>query len=673
MFEYYNNILCVQGGWLYNEGNILSINNYRNLVRRGFLNIMRRGCKGTPALIEYDSLPERFRNVIVKNDGNPHKTTKLNPFKDYLETDILAIEFYNNYTLDDGSALPQKNIKQYIAEAEILNAVKIVLENKTAKRRALGKGTGNIWANISEIIQELPRHKYPHSLPVHPRRLQGSKKGNSRSYSRYMLHSYEGLIHKGFCNKNSEKINDDAKHWVLSRWADRVYKVANTKQLFNEYNEKAESKGWKQLKDEKAIYNYLHQEEIKSLWYGHRYGELKAKEKFIYQFSTELPSMRDSLWYSDGTKLNFYYLDDNGKVATRQVYEVMDVYSEVFLGYHISKTEDYEAQYNAYKMAIKTAGHRPYQIGVDNQGGHKKLDSGDFFTKITRMAIKTQPYNGKSKTIENAFGRFQMQYLKKYWFFTGQNVTATAKESKANMEFILANTKNLPTLKEVIKIYEQCREEWNNATHYNTGEPKNEMYRTSENPKSPEVSLWDMVDMFWLLRAKPVTCSAYGISFKEKKVEYTYMVHDENRMPDMDWLRKNVDKKFHIKFDPENMDVVYLYEKDALGLRFVTAAETKIKVHRGKQEQEDWEASYIQEVIENQKATRLAMVNDTDAILEAHGVLPEDYGLNTPKVSGIKSTYKKNKGKKAKKSDIGQHTKEVSNEENEEINIYNMM
>ena len=70
------------------------------------------------------------------------------------------------------------------------------------------------------------------------------------------------------------------------------------------------------------------------------------------------------------------------------------------LGFHISSTEDYEAQYNAFKMAIGFAQHRPYEVKVDGQGGHSKLKSGNFLNKICRLAIKSQPYNGKSKSIE---------------------------------------------------------------------------------------------------------------------------------------------------------------------------------------------------------------------------------------------------------------------------------
>lgn len=667
MFEYYNNKLCVQGGWLYGESAIMSQNNFRRLSRLYF-NTIRRACKNTPALIEFESIPERFRKVIIDQFGDPYATTKHIQFKDYLEFDTKAADYFKNYTLDNGEALPERNIKEYIANSIILNAVQKLTTNAIARRKALGGNQSKVWHKIAEIIQDLPKHTYPHSLPKNVRRLKQKNKT-------YLIDGYLSLIHKGFCNKNSEKINDDAKYFILSRWADRVNKIATIAQLHEEYNELAAIEGWKLLKEKDTIYNYLNQEHIKNMWWGYRYGELKAKEKYTYHHSTKMPTMRDSLWYSDGTKLNYYYQDENGKTATCQVYEVMDAFSEVFLGYHISKTEDYEAQYFAYKMAAQTAGHKPYQIGFDNQGGHKKLEAGEFLTKIARLSIKTQPYNGKSKTIESAFGRFQQQFLKREWFFTGMNITTKKNESKANMEFILANKKNLPTLTEIKEIYKKRREEWNNAPHHQTGVPRSEMYRSSSNPKTPKIEMWDMVDLFWILREKPVTVTPYGISFKEKKSEFNYMVYSDNRMPNLDFLKNNIDKKVFIKFDPQDMSMIYLYEKDALGLRFITAAETKIEIHRGKQEQEDWENSWLTEVNENNKKSRLETVNKMDSILEAHGATPEQKGLNSPKISGIKSTYKK-RGKKAVQSNIGKHLKEESNlvaVENDDLDqsIYN--
>lgn len=667
MFEYYQNKLCVHGGWLYNDAGVMSFNNYKNLTNRRSLNVIRRGGNGRSALVVYDSLPERFKQIIIDKFGDPYKTTKHNRFRDLLVTDIKAEAFYKDYTLPNGTALPEKNINEYIANASILNTVKTVVNMRKSSAKSLGGRAKKLWEAISEVIQNLPRHTYPHSLPKNVRRLK-------EKYKAYHSNGYEALIHKGFCNDNSEKINKEASFWVLARWSDRVARVVSLNQLLFEYNEKALKEGWKQLKDENTLRLFLYKDGVKHLWYGHRYGDVYAKEKFTYHHTTKLPSMRDSLWYSDGTKLNLYYLNKDGKIETCQVYEVMDAFSEVFLGYHISKTENYEAQFKAYKMAIKISGHKPYQIGFDGQGGHKKLKSGDFLTKVARLAIKTTPYNGKSKTIESAFGRFQKQFLAKYWNFTGQNITAKSISSKAHREMVLANKDSLPNFKEVVEIYKNCRKEWNEAAHPKSGMPRLEMYLNSQNPETPQVTLWDMVDLFWLKRPKKVTCTPGGISFRENKVEYKYMVYKDG-YPNVEWLRMNIDKKFIIKFDPDDMSMIYLYEDTPLGIRFVCEATTKIEIHRGKQEQEEFEAEYIQKIKELNDDARLKASETMDEILEEHGMLPEQYGLKSPGLLGLKSKNKK------QPADIGKVIKlesqvselEAQDEDDQATNIYKQM
>ena len=100
------------------------------------------------------------------------------------------------------------------------------------------------------------------------------------------------------------------------------------------------AEGWKQLNSIGNLYDWFNQEDIKPRWYDAVHGEQKAHQKFDRKHSTELPTLANAIWYGDGTKLNLYYRDDEGKVRTTMVYEVMDAASEVLLGYHISDAED---------------------------------------------------------------------------------------------------------------------------------------------------------------------------------------------------------------------------------------------------------------------------------------------------------------------------------------------
>lgn len=683
MFEYFNNQLCVEARWLIDEG-IMTKSNYDMLRHRGLIDVVRRACLNTPALVAYESLPERFKKKIKAKVGDPYKLVHKGKLRSLIAPDATARKYYREYIMDNGEHLPETAQVEYRTNAEILNAIHKIVVDKPTRARIIGKSTG-LWPAIAKAVLNLDKTAFKHTLPDNYRRLQERyRKYKAKDNSKYDRIGYESLIHGNWCNKNSEKINDEAKVWVLSRWTSMVDRIATTEQLHAEYNQLAESQGWKPLKSADTLHNFLYQEDIKPLWWAARYGEQKFKEKFMYQHKTALPTMRDSLWYSDGTKLNYFYQtrDENGRfqMRTTSVYEVMDVYSEALLGYHISDAEDYVAQYSAYRMAIQTSQHKPYQISYDNQGGHKKLETGDFLTKLSHLSIKTKPYNGKSKTIESSFGRFQQQILKKDWFFTGQNIQAKREESKANLEFIMANKHNLPTLEEIHEIYKHRRDEWNNAKHPKSEKSRIELYRESSNPKAVKVELMDMVDLFWVLREKAVTCNAYGISFQEKGVKYDYEVTLPNGMPDIKWLARNIDKKFRIKYDPQDFSMIYLYEETPQGLRFVTEAHEKVTIHRGKQEQETGEMERWAAIDQATAELREEMRETLMEIQRQHNQLPEQHGLVTPGIKGLK----KDKKKKVKQpaDNFGRLQKAMSNavmanvedeEDFNEDNLYNLM
>jgi len=205
--EYHNNILCVEAGWLIDEG-IVSKSNYRNLTQRGWLKVERRACKGTPALISFDSIPERFKKQIIDKVGDPHKTTKHTQFKAYIKPDAEAMEFYSSYRLEDGRSLPEKAIQEYCTNASLLNALIRFDSDKVAKRRALGGSARGIWDKMAVVVDRL-KDEYPHTLPANSRRLQDRLK-------KYKDEGYMALVHKNYCNDNSRKVSADLERLILS-------------------------------------------------------------------------------------------------------------------------------------------------------------------------------------------------------------------------------------------------------------------------------------------------------------------------------------------------------------------------------------------------------------------------------------------------------------------------
>jgi hypothetical protein len=208
--EYFNDILCVQAAWLI-DNEVMTKVNYDKLKQRGWLRTVRKPSRGNPALIAYDSLPERFRHLIVEKFGNPYESVKPAEFADYIERDGEAWTYYSKYEVGDGKRLPDNRIREYCTNAEILNAVNRVVNKRAAKRRSMGGRKTNLWENIHKQVMDL-NDETAHTLPKNLRRFRDRLKD-------YKERGYEALIHKGYCNTNSRKVNKDIEALILSIYA----------------------------------------------------------------------------------------------------------------------------------------------------------------------------------------------------------------------------------------------------------------------------------------------------------------------------------------------------------------------------------------------------------------------------------------------------------------------
>lgn len=666
--EYFNKIVCVTYEELTSgAAPVIKPGTLKSLQYRKRVDVISRGGgEGNPALYVYSSLPSRYRICFERKYGDPVELIKENNMKDKIKMDSSARLFFEKYVLPDGTHLPVEKIEEYTTNASVLNELVLELNDRKGYRKALGGSTQRTWETIIGTTSRL-RESYGHTLPENAARLK-------EKINRYKREGYACLISRKFCNKNTTKITPEAGRYIVALKRSRV-PIRTNEQIFREFNRVAHLHDWKQLRSINTLVQYLNRPEVEPLWYDAVFGELAARQRYGRKHKTKLPECRDALWYSDGTKLNLYYkaFDDKGKlqVRTTQVYEVMDAYSEVFLGYHISDSENFVAQYNAFRMAIETARHKPYEIVNDNQGGHKKLTKTGFLDSIaTKISRRTAPYNGNSKTIENAFYRFQAEILHQDWRFTGQNITAKQETSRPNLEFIEANKENLYTLEELKTAYAKARKEWNNAKHPATGIARIEMYQNSVNPESVEVNTLDMIDMFWIRTERPSTFTSSGITIQVNKREYTYEVLDAKNMPDMDFRRKHTGRKFYTVYDPLDMTTVRLYEDTASGVRYVATAHPYIEVHRAMQEQSDGELSFIRKQEWVNKQERISRQLAAAELEMAFGVAPEQHGLCRPRLKGINpdkvedmmmDAYSEPESSSDTTIDIGAALKEISN------------
>ena len=615
---------------------VMSYECYKSLLRRKSITVVRPG-KGLEhcALVDYDSLPTRFKQRFIGIYGDPHMQKEQD--KD-IRMDSEARGFFEEFCLPDGTHIKGDKIAEFTLNASVLNVLIDMEKTQGVQRRLHGNSTPINWPPIYDTCEEL-RATYGHTLPRNVARLRDK----IREYKR---DGYASLVSGHLVNGNACKITEEGGRYIIALKCSRT-PVYNNAQILEKYNSEAASRGWKPLKTQVALVNFLSRPEVEIQWKGAVIGDTKAKMIYTRQHSTILPTMPNALWYGDGTRLNLFYkayVDGRYQLATLNVYEVIDAASEVFLGCYISNTESFETLYEATRNALEFAGCKPYEFVTDNQGGTRRADAQQWLKGVATLFRTTAPHQAPAKTIEAVFGRFQQQVLHQEWFYTGGNITARSESSRIHREFIEKNIDKLPTYNEVVELYMDARKRWNAMQHPNVkafaGRSRMEVYTAQVNPQA--VPLTDAIrrDLFWVTTPKPSKFTAYGIQFTVAGEKLQYEVFDQEGNPDLLWRRDNTGREFYVAYDPHDLSVVRLMTKDQYGFRYVCDAQPYMKIHRALQDQTEQERSFIRMQDERNKIDRIQRSMDNYELLREHGLAPDQHGLVDPGLAALNESRK---------------------------------
>lgn len=568
------------------ENALVKENTLNSWVRRGRAFYVRKGYgQGVEALIEYSTLPAHVKSEIVSRYGDPEQLRKEVEERYSLPFDDAAYRYYRYeyiYIKNDREVrLSESLVDEYTLNARVIQALIRKQRELQTMRNRMKNGMGNLWEIVAQYSETL-KEQYGHTLPASASRLRLKVKA-------YESKGYDSLISGRLGNENTAVITGDAAEYIISLKRSRIPAYTH-QQMFDKYNAVCELNGWKQLKSVQSMVGYLYQPHVRRLWADIVLGENVVHSEIGYKFTTQAPSCRDAMWASDGTRLNLYYravgADGRERLATADVYVIIDVYSGAMLGYEIGNEAKSEVQYKAFRKAVLFAEHRPYELVLDNQAGQKKLETQGFLKRIAHNVHFKTPYRKQANPIEAIFGQFQQQVLHKHFYFTGQNITAKGAETRPNYEFIQANIDRVPDLKGLKEVYEQETQEWNNSKHPVTGLSRIETYRMSVNDQLTKCRLEDYVEMFWLEAKHPVTFTSSGLTLTIDGRKYMYDVYAESGLVDHEWRSHYLMQRFVVKYDPCDPARICLYEMDANGdRRFCTFAQEMKKVHRAMQDQ----------------------------------------------------------------------------------------
>jgi hypothetical protein len=587
--QYYNNTLAIEASWLIDEG-IISPNNYKQLCARKQLLVVRRGCLNTPALVAYDSMPERFKSAVRERVGDPYKVVLINQIEERIQPNAEASDFYDDYRLTDGRYLPNEKRREYYANAIVLNAIHELINSRRAKRSALGGKTTRFWEKIAEDVQTLDRTKYPHELPVNARRLEDK-------YKKYRKEGYTSLIHKNFLNSNAAKVADGENTDLLLMLISDPRNLDNA-QVMRLYNMVAEQMKWDKIT---ATTVANHRDKNEHITYARRRGATAFRNEKTMQVKRIAPTCPLLYWTMDGWDVELLYQQTENARTTYHhrptVVVVLDACLKYPIGYAIGTHETpeliQEALRNAAKHTESLFGqmYRTNQLQSDHYAIKKLTPTYEgVAAKVTPARVK----NAKAKIIEPYFREINKKYcqLQKNW--SGFGVTAN-KDNQPNVEYLNKFRKDFPDFegvcKQVISMIEAERAE------------KRAQYVALFDALPDERKIPLSYDSYLMLfgartgNKNLLQGSGLKITIGGQKRDYDCFDHD---------FRKYASTRWEVRFDPEDLTRVLAVNDDE-SLRFVL--EEKYVQPMALAERKEGDSEQLQRVVDfnNQLEQYVAM------------------------------------------------------------------
>lgn len=412
------------------------------------------------------------------------------------------------------------------------------------------------------------------------------------------------LVSGCFGNPNRRMIKG-VSHALLIELASRQVKLS-FEDISMYYNTEAKEREDLQMLTVSAIKSHLNQPKIKPIWYYARHGKYDGDAAYQVEITRNLPSRPDALWSIDGTTMQLYYRDENGKIKSDlYVCFVTDVYSSAIIGYSVAFSETTGAVAESLQNAIFTHEYAPDQIQYDNSSANVSTVMQALMSNLTRVHFGTKPNHGQSKYVETYIGHFQQQVLRKSPAFKGGNITTKSPNSKANPD-LLKQLKNNPELLltefELIQQFEAAVKEWNargerrDKYGFFVGKTKLERYQ-EEHEERRHLNYTKRSSLFCVELPKPYQYGKQGIEITLNGKKHKYIVPDEDKIGDFEFFRNHNYEEFTVHINSLDADFAYLYQKGV----FIATAHEKERFASCIADLKDGEAGKIHRFIAKQE------------------------------------------------------------------------
>jgi hypothetical protein len=553
--EKYRGEVAVEAMWLI-ENKVMSSSGYKQLSARHQIRVVRRGCKATPALVDYGSMPLRFKEKCVEIwGGEPGELLErkclLREVLEMHEAQCKGLDswrFFSTLTDKSGKLLEEDKIEKMTNSSKILRAISECLrqiEIATASRGqsfSIQREFEKFGRDIS-VMEDLPNN-----LPLNGRRLLNKWKDWKENGDRVLVH---GLLGQ---EGNNKKYGEDIEAVVSEI-------VAQGNQLSDVMVAKILNAAGIEI-DRRRVQAIRKKNEIVNM--PQRKG-LKAYDNTVkMQADRRRPSQPMLMWVSDGWDAELYYDNGKSKYNRLNIVMVIDAYNDYIMGYAIGERECSELIIEAYRDAIYHAEAlfgiplMPWQIQSDNYAKKSLLP---YYSAICKDYTPARVGNAKEKVIEQYFRTIQskLQLLPNY---SGHNITA---KKQLNEDFLNRNAKNglIPDREAVIRQLQALVE-------VERAEKRAALYRGWDERVKEKVIMLDRGKYLLQFgeKSRGNMLTPNGLKLIREGKEYKYECFDIR-------MREMRGERWTICYDMKNMNNVLAVSEDRRSM-FVLEAKEKV-------------------------------------------------------------------------------------------------
>ncbi|MFV0598781.1 MAG: hypothetical protein ACK5M0_03540 [Bacteroidales bacterium] len=490
-YEYYEDVLGVQAWFLFSSYKtkaahpkslcIIGYNALAQQISRKTINRLRKNAPGTPMLLEFASLPDRWQDMLVEAFGEPKGKIKETFFESQYEKDLDAYRYYSKLKVD-GERLSNDKIDEYTLNASVMNTIGRVYRARVKERKRLKIGLMGTWQSVMEETEKF-RLVQPHTIPC------ANEVYFARKYNKYKNEGYDSLLSGRLGNNNARVVDNDTEDFLNDLFISLKHKPSQTEvaELYEAFvdgyvevinSETGEAYQPKEVKkiSTSTVKSYLSKWENEIGTLSIRSADRqKLMAKFKPYHSLLQPSQANSIISVDDRQPVFEY----AKGKRMWFYNAIDLGSEAFTCwvYGLSKQGliiDFYRQLvrNYHGWGLSLPAEIEAESSLNSSFKNTFLKEGNMFEYV-----RIEANNARGKRIERYYGNLRYDYEKRHDGWLARPFALAERNQK--------NNEKTPIVPYDILV-SQCLsdiEVWNNSEHSKIkGKSRWEVFMAMQNP-----------------------------------------------------------------------------------------------------------------------------------------------------------------------------------------------